>query len=91
MEVTDALVKAGIDESVILRMEERYRSLTTEKHAQNGAAGCRTEENGHGQKELNIFEQHMQNYREHIALRKEKEGKGCLLFYAIKGETYKVK
>jgi hypothetical protein len=91
VEVTGVLVEERIDESVIRRMEEQYVRQTAEKHGDDEVAGCATEKNAHGQKELNSFEQRMQNYRERIAARNEKEGKAYLSFYAVKGESYKVK
>lgn len=91
VEVTGTLVEERIDESVIRRMEDQYQSQAAQKHGENEAAGCTTEKNAHGQKELNTFALRMQNYRERIALRKEKEGKEYLSFYAVKGHSYKVK
>lgn len=91
VEVTGTLVEERIDEPAIRLMEEQYRSRTAGLHGDDEAAGCATEKNAHGQKELDTFEQRMQDYRERIALRKEKEGKEYLSFYAVKGESYKLK
>lgn len=88
--VTGTFVEERIDESVIRRMEEQYQSQTALKHGENEAAGCTTEKNAHGQKELDTFGQRMQNYRERIAARQAEEGKAYLSFYAVKGLSYKV-
>lgn len=91
VEVTGKLVEERIDESVIRGMEEQYKNAEAEKHGENAEAGCTSEKSAHGQKELNSFEQRMKDYRDRIAQRKEKEGKEYLSFYALKGESYKVK
>ena len=89
VDVTGTLKEERIDEATILSMEEEYQQAQAEKHG-DGEAGCATEKSAHGQKTLNSFEQRMQNYRERIAERNEKEGKPYLSFYALEADSYSI-
>lgn len=89
VDVTGTLKEERIDEATIQQMEEQYKQAQAEKHG-DGEAGCVTEKNAHGQKALNSFEQRMQNYRDRIAERNEKEGKPYLSFYALEGNSYSI-
>lgn len=90
VDVTGILMEERIDEAALQSMEEQYNAQQAEKHG-DSEAGCATEKNAHGQKELDTFQQRMQDYRDRIAERKEKEGKEYLSFYSVDGKQYQVK
>lgn len=91
VEIQGTLVEERIDEAVIQRMEQQYQDANAVAHGKNKEVGCSSEKKAHGQKDINTFEKRMQDYRDKIAVRKEKEGKEYLSFYAVKGISYKVK
>lgn len=91
VEVKGKLVEERIDEAVIAKLEEQYKKMSGAEHGDNKEVGCSSEKKAHGQNEINTFAQRIQDYKDRIAQRKEKEGKEYLSFYAVKGISYKVK
>lgn len=90
VEVKGILVEQRIDEAYLAEWKAELEAQTAEKHG-DGESGCVNEQKAQNEKPANTEQERINNFRERIAERNEKEGKNYLSFYFIEATEYKIK
>lgn len=87
--VKGKLVEDRIDEAYLTQWEEKVKAATAEKHGET-EAGCSSEQKARGEAPADNTQQRIDNFRQRIAERKEKEGKDYLSFYHLDAASYEI-
>ncbi|MBP3537057.1 MAG: hypothetical protein J6J93_05895 [Muribaculaceae bacterium] len=96
VQVKGILVEQRIDSAAVVQMEEQYKTALAQAAAQGQdtttthASGCETERTAQGQRDITSFADRMEDYRQKIAARNEKDGKPYLSFYYLQAMYYEV-
>lgn len=88
--VKGTLVEQRVDEAYLTQWEEQVKAKTEEKHGDEAAAGCSTEQKARGEAPANNVAERIENFRKRIAERKANEGKEYLSFYHINATGYTI-
>lgn len=88
--VKGMLAEQRIDEAYLIQWEEQVKAKTEEKHGDDAAAGCSTEQKARGEAPANNMKERIDNFRKRIAERKAKDGKEYLSFYHINATEYTI-
>lgn len=90
VEVKGVLMEQRIDEAYLVNWETKLADQTAEKHGDD-ESGCAAEQKAQNEKSADTEQERIDNFRERIAERNEKEGKNYLSFYFVEAVEYTIK
>lgn len=96
VQIKGILAEQRIDSAAVDNMEEQYKAALAKAEAEGKNAtetgheggACATERTAHGQANITDFNARMEDYRQKIAARNQKEGKPYLSFYYLEAVSY---
>ena len=97
VQIKGILAEQRLDSAAVDNMEEQYKAALAEAEAEgknetetgHKGGACATERTAHGQAKITDFNARMEDYRQKIAARNQKEGKPYLSFYYLDAISYK--